>query len=385
LYGRYHGYQFPEIGGHLLRYCHYPLLPGHDFIILYLGFGTEDTPETISWANEVLRKHADRNAILGMHAYLEYDATLSNMSQNVFDKIIVPNENVKMVIGGHYHGVTKRISKIQNQDGSTREVLEMLADYQGGPNGGDGYVRLLTFDPIAGKVDIKTYSPLLDDYDFFAPEDESFTESFTFNDINKRVATDYFSVNIYSNKTIGSDENVPSGEFATTKWKNKQPNQTYYWYMNITDEYGATRKSDIYRFTTGDTVPPENQDGEEDTDNEDDTSNEDDHDNEESDDQVGEDNGNNGGGDHQSPETDNHDNDHTNSNNDQMNQENAKDSSSPSENNTYNSNQILTHGAQKNQLSLPNTATNSYTFLLIGTILLIVGLAIHLTRRRLKM
>ncbi len=236
---------------------HYDLMSfgGHDFIILYLGFGTEDTPETIEWANKALQKHADRNAIIGMHAYLEYDATLSNMSQNVYDKIVVPNDNVKMVIGGHYHGVTKRISEIENEDGTTRQVLEMLADYQGGPNGGDGYVRYLSFDPTNGTVSVDTYSPILDDYHFFEPEKEKFTEEFQFADIHKRVATDYFSVNVYQDDVIGVDEEVVSGDVASIEWNGLKPNATYYWYMNITDEYGATRRSEIYRFTTGDFTP----------------------------------------------------------------------------------------------------------------------------------
>ncbi|MET3697609.1 hypothetical protein SAMN05877753_106207 [Bacillus oleivorans] len=232
---------------------HYDLLSfgGHDFIILYLGFGLEDTPESIAWANEALKKHSDRNAILVMHAYLEYSATLSNMSQNVFDQIIVPNENVKMVVGGHYHGVATRVTEIPNQDGSTRKVLEMLADYQGGPNGGNGYVRYLTFNPVDETVDVVTYSPILNDYNFFDEEGvDSFTADYQLIDINKRVATDYFSVNVYSDQLIGTDEGVSSGEKAATKWTGLRPNETYFWYMNITDEYGATRQSDIFRFTT---------------------------------------------------------------------------------------------------------------------------------------
>ncbi|WP_169891090.1 metallophosphoesterase [Litchfieldia alkalitelluris] len=232
---------------------HYDLMSfgGHDFIILYLGFGLEDTPESIEWANEALQKHSDRNAILVMHAYLEYGATLSKMSQNVYDQIIVPNENVKMVMGGHYHGVATRVSEIPNEDGSTRKVLEMLADYQEGPNGGDGYVRYLTFNPVNETVDVVTYSPILDDYNFFDEEGvDTFTSEYQLNDMNKRVATDYFSVNIYSNQLIGKNEDVVSGEIARTEWKDLEPYETYYWYMNITDKYGGTRTSNIYRFIT---------------------------------------------------------------------------------------------------------------------------------------
>ncbi|MFS0728120.1 S-layer homology domain-containing protein [Paenibacillus sp. 1P07SE] len=234
---------------------HYDLMSfgGHDFIFLYIGFGLEDTPETIQWANEVLAKHADRNAILGMHAYLESNGTLSNMAQNIFDQVIVPNENIKLVLSGHYHAANRVVKKLTNKDGSERQVIEMLADYQGGPNGGNGFVRLLTFDPLAEELDIKTYSPVLDEYNFYKGDEadrDEFTESFAFHDINKRVATDYFAVNVYRNVLIGEQVNLQSGDTAKAVWRNLQGSTTYYWYMKIEDELGAVRRTRIQRFTT---------------------------------------------------------------------------------------------------------------------------------------
>jgi hypothetical protein len=37
----------------------------------------------------------------------------------------------------------------------------MLTDYQGLPNGGDGWLRSLQFVPSENKIHVKTYSPLL--------------------------------------------------------------------------------------------------------------------------------------------------------------------------------------------------------------------------------
>ena len=156
---------------------------GHDFIFLYIGFGLEDTPETIAWANEALKKHADRIAIVGMHAYLESNGTLSNMAQSVYDQVIAPNKNVRLVLSGHYHVANRVVKTVTHPDGSSRQVIEMLADYQGGPNGGNGYLRLLKFDPSSGTLDVDTYSPYLDDYNFFDDAIEDFTEPFAFRDI----------------------------------------------------------------------------------------------------------------------------------------------------------------------------------------------------------
>ncbi|RXT02362.1 lamin tail domain-containing protein [Ammoniphilus sp. CFH 90114] len=262
MYGKYFGSSRfsskPWYGGEMdNNRNHYDLISfgGHDFIMLYLGFGTEDTQETINWANEVLKKHADRMAIIGMHAYLENNATLSKMAQNVFDQIVEPNENVRMVLCGHYHGANRKVKTLTNKDGSTRQVVEMLADYQEGPNGGDGYVRLLQFDPVSGLLDVDTYSPYKDDYNYFDEGDiDDFTLDFQFRDINKRVATDYFAVNVYHSNLIGSVEDVVSGTTVSTPWNDLNPGQTYYWYMSISDDYGAKRRSAIYGFTTQDST-----------------------------------------------------------------------------------------------------------------------------------
>jgi hypothetical protein len=46
----------------------------------------------------------------------------------------------------------------------------MLTDYQGRPNGGDGWLRTLRFVPKENKIYVKTYSPLLDKTDEAAKE-----------------------------------------------------------------------------------------------------------------------------------------------------------------------------------------------------------------------
>ncbi|MEC0204435.1 S-layer homology domain-containing protein [Paenibacillus lautus] len=237
---------------------HYDLYSfgGHDFIFLYIGFGLEDTPETIAWANEALKKHADRIAIVGMHAYLESNGTLSNMAQSVFDQVIAPNKNVQLVLSGHYHAANRVVKTVTHPDGSSRQVIEMLADYQGGPNGGNGYLRLLKFDPTSGTLDVDTYSPYLDDYNFFDDAIEDFAEPFAFRDIQKRVATDYFAANVYKDTLIGEQKGVKSGEIASAAWNGRKAGETYYWYMDITDEFGAKRLSQIYRFSTSKKTSP---------------------------------------------------------------------------------------------------------------------------------
>lgn len=158
---------------------HYDLMSFgcHDFIILYLGFSTEATNETINWSNSVLKKYPDRTAMLVLHEYLDSNAELTQRAKIVSDSIVSKNNNVLLVLCGHYHGAQRKIKTIYNPDGTTRRVIEMLSDYQKGPNGGDGYLRLLNFCPDSGTLKVVSYSPYTKKYNYFGTGNDSFTET----------------------------------------------------------------------------------------------------------------------------------------------------------------------------------------------------------------
>ncbi|MBE6764144.1 MAG: hypothetical protein E7553_07355 [Ruminococcaceae bacterium] len=154
---------------------HYDLITigNVDFIVLFLGYGVEATDETIVWANDVLKTYSHRTAIVATHQYLEaLDANYKNRGKLIFDTIVDPNPNVKMVVCGHDDGSVTR--KVTASDGRT--VYELLADYQfveaedpdfyanehwiGKVSSccGDGYIRLLTVE--GDTLSSITYSPV---------------------------------------------------------------------------------------------------------------------------------------------------------------------------------------------------------------------------------
>jgi hypothetical protein len=157
---------------------HYDLISYGDykFVILCLGYGTENTKETVSWSNDVLKKYEDRNAILALHEYLNRDAKLSAKAQSVFDKIIIPNDNVILVLCGHYHGVAKNVKTVTNSDGSNRNVVEIMANYQKDPYGGNGCLNYITFNPDAGTIKVATFSPYNKTNSFINGKEEILTE-----------------------------------------------------------------------------------------------------------------------------------------------------------------------------------------------------------------
>lgn len=52
--------------------------------------------------------------------------------------------------------------KIDNLD--NRTVYQLLSDYQGFPQGGDGWLRIMKFVPSENTIYVTTYSPYLDNY-----------------------------------------------------------------------------------------------------------------------------------------------------------------------------------------------------------------------------
>lgn len=89
------------------------------------------------------------------------------MGKAIWDKLLYPSSNIRMLICGHYclvddfcHNVGRRIDK--NIAG--KSVCQMMFNAQtaGGGwhgNGGDGWLRILEFMPDGKTIKVKTYSP----------------------------------------------------------------------------------------------------------------------------------------------------------------------------------------------------------------------------------
>ncbi|WP_135555656.1 metallophosphoesterase [Paenibacillus cymbidii] len=234
----------PTFGGDLNNYRdHYDLVSaaGNDFVIVYLGWLIDD--KSFAWANAVLRQYADRNAIIATHEYLKPNHAYFGQGQAIWDRLVTPNPNVFLVLGGHNPGTAYNVKSIGD-----RTVLEMLSDYQNGPQGGEGFMRLLKFDVQHGKLYVNSYSPLLQKWNFFKKEEDEFELPLKLQPIDKRVATDYIAVNARTTEPIGSAQRTPSGGTASVAYAGLQQGTTYGWYAVVKDPYGGQNKSDVWTF-----------------------------------------------------------------------------------------------------------------------------------------
>ena len=130
---------------------------GMDFIVISLGMNPSSN--VLDWADARLKEYANRRAIVVSHHLLELDATFGTPGLATYDAL-KDNPNLFLMLCGHRHGEAKRVD-ISN--GNTIHTL--LADYQEGTNGGDGWLRILKFSPLDDRMRVETYSPTLNLYE----------------------------------------------------------------------------------------------------------------------------------------------------------------------------------------------------------------------------
>jgi len=151
---------------------------GNDDFIL-IGAGYNQTAADYDWLNRILQQYSDRTAILLSHWYLELKEGEELIADaKLLHRVVSENPNVRYVLCGHKHGL-RHVEEMydDDKDGTNeRTVQAIMVDYQALPNGGEGYLMLLTFNVVDRTVSITSYSPVLDDFNYF--EDETF-ESFT--------------------------------------------------------------------------------------------------------------------------------------------------------------------------------------------------------------
>nr|WP_244962876.1 metallophosphoesterase [Cryobacterium roopkundense] len=240
---------------------HYDLITagGMDFLMLYQGWAPSQ--EGIDWLNEVLARYPERTAILNLHEYMLTTGGLGEVPQQIYDEVVAPNANVAMVFSGHYHDAFTRIDQFDDTgDGiPDRSVYQMLFDYQGLPEGGQSFLRLLQFDNESQQIGVRTYSPYLDAYNSDDPTlDLAHQEfavpyaAFGLTPMVKTLATDSFTVDILTTTEIAAFADVASGSEVTAVWTPGAG--THGWYAFSADPFGATAYSEVRRVTVAE--PP---------------------------------------------------------------------------------------------------------------------------------
>ena len=136
---------------------------GRKFVIVAVGYGIEQ--EAVSWVNTVLQQHEDSTGILLFHDYMQSNGRFSKNGKAMFEQVVVPNPNVRLVLCGHVCGVSSRIDPIDdNHDGTPdRNVTQMMYNYQHFKED-CGQLRMMKFNLNDRSITITTYSPFTERY-----------------------------------------------------------------------------------------------------------------------------------------------------------------------------------------------------------------------------
>jgi len=141
---------------------------GIKFLVISLEFAPTDL--ALDWANRIVAQHKDRQVIVATHSYQNTDGSrksgplgygvAGNNADQMWNRFVRKHDNIFMVVCGHVLGVAYK----KSQNGRGGYVHEILTDYQGLKNGGNGWLRWLKFVPSQNKIYIEAYSPVLDKF-----------------------------------------------------------------------------------------------------------------------------------------------------------------------------------------------------------------------------
>jgi hypothetical protein len=148
----------------------------------YLIMGLEIFPrnEVLDWAQKIINENTDKEIIIVTHSYLNNNGTRTTSSDwygsssynlgndndavKMWNNFIKVNENIHYVLSGHQICLPTSAYSIDINNYRTR-VLQLFFNHQCVANGGNGFLIIMKFSPLTQTVNIKTYSPFLNNYD----------------------------------------------------------------------------------------------------------------------------------------------------------------------------------------------------------------------------
>ncbi|MBP7148667.1 MAG: Ig-like domain-containing protein [Acidobacteria bacterium] len=255
LYNRYFGLSRFEgrsyHGGHYGNEFdnHYELFDasGMAFLALHFEYMPTDSPlrqDVLAWADGVLKAHPERRVLLTSHFFLDpLTSAWSDQGRATWDAL-KDNHNLFLMLSGH-EDQAYRLSAEHADAGGTTRVNAMVSDYQTRPNGGNGWLRILTFEPDEDTIDVETYSPTLGVYiDGHA-------------DNTAGVDANRFTVpyDMDGAPAFGLAGTSPgSGARVCVPWPGRAQTTAYEWYAVVSDGTSSST-GERWRFTTRDDVP----------------------------------------------------------------------------------------------------------------------------------
>ena len=206
---------------------------GMDFLVLSLELNAPDV--TLDWAKRVLAAYPTRRAIVATHSFVNVNGDITqqivrtdgggNSGLDIWQKLIAPSCSIFLVVNGHFTDGERGEAKRTDSNACGRPVHSILTDYQGRPNGGDGWLRYYTFVPASNEIRAATYSPFLGGFESDA--DSSFVLP--------------YDMTVPAELPVINQVTVPAGTVVETPLPQIPDGGAFEWYVTVGDGTSTTR------------------------------------------------------------------------------------------------------------------------------------------------
>jgi hypothetical protein len=155
-------------------------IEGKNYLFLMLEFYPRST--SLQWASSVIAANPDKEVIIVTHGYEYFDNTrvalcdnynaewyamgADNDGEEMWTNLVRRYPNISLVLSGHVtRGPGEMATGRRTEVGLNGNIVnQMLSNYQAMTNGGNGYLRIMTFRPSLNQIQVRTYSPYLHAY-----------------------------------------------------------------------------------------------------------------------------------------------------------------------------------------------------------------------------
>ncbi len=148
------------------------VLPLPEQGILLCGIGWSKDASYADWLNDRIQAYGDLPAVLLVHSFLNDDGSLSTNGKRVEKEVLRVSPSVRLVLCGHNDGSARWSKTYPNG----HVVNAIMYNFQDDKKYGLGYARILMFNPSTRNIAVTTYSPYLNDYNYYKEtEKDTFT------------------------------------------------------------------------------------------------------------------------------------------------------------------------------------------------------------------
>ena len=209
---------------------HYQLFSttGYGFIAINLEYDTNADTLVIRWADSLLKAYPTRRGIISSHWLINSNGTWGAQGLATYNRL-KNNANLDFMLCGHINpnGEARRTDTFA---GNVTHTL--LSDYQDRTAGGNGWLRIMEFDPARNEVNVSTYSPTLNQFETDA--NSQFTLPYA-------MTTPFDTIGVVTRSLSGSSPKVP--------WAGLVSGKQYEWYTIVSDSQLHMTTSPIMSFT----------------------------------------------------------------------------------------------------------------------------------------